>query len=107
MKLDLYTIYDPKEEIYYQPFFLLNDAVALRQFGDMANEETSKISKHPEDYTLWHLGSYEDSSATLTPLKTKKCLSHANEHVQYTDLSQATAETVKQLKRNLQLNPIT
>jgi hypothetical protein len=81
MKLELYTIYDSKEEIYYQPFFLLNDAVALRQFGDMANEETSKISKHPEDYTLWHLGSYEDSSATLTPLKTKKCLAHANEHL--------------------------
>ena len=47
----------------------------------MANDTESKISKHPEDYTLWHLGSYEDSSATLTPLKTKKCLAHANEHV--------------------------
>ena len=40
MKMELFTIYDSKEEIYYQPFFLLNDAVALRQFGDMANEET-------------------------------------------------------------------
>ena len=81
MKLELYSIYDSKEEIYYQPHFLLNHSVALRQFGDMANDKDTKISKHPEDYTLWHLGSYEDSSATLTPLKTKKCLAHANEHV--------------------------
>ena len=79
MKLELYTILDSKEEIYHQPHFLLNEQVALRQFGDMANDDTTKISKHPEDYTLWHLGSYEDSSATLTPLKTKKCLAHANE----------------------------
>jgi hypothetical protein len=81
MKLEIYTIYDSKEAIYYQPHFFLNDDVALRTFGDMANDEQSKISKHPEDYTLWHLGSYEDSSATLTPLKSKKCLAHANEHV--------------------------
>ncbi|AXQ65705.1 MAG: nonstructural protein [Microviridae sp.] len=81
MKLQLFTIYDDKEEIYYAPFFLLNEQTALRQFGDMANDPDSKISKHPADYTLWHLGSYEDASATLTPLKTKKCLAHANEHV--------------------------
>jgi hypothetical protein len=102
MKLELYTIYDSKEEIYYQPFFLLNDAVALRQFGDMANEETSKISKHPGDYTLWHLGSYEDSSATLKPLKTKKCLAHANEHVYYdssADLNKATQQSITELKK--------
>jgi len=90
MKLHLYTIYDSKEEIYHQPFFLLNEAVALRQFGDMANDKDSKISKHPEDYTLWHLGSYEDSSATLTPLKTKKCIAHANELVvQFDNLKMA------------------
>ena len=44
-------------------------------------KKPQKSQNHPEDYTLWHLGSYEDSSATLTPLKTKKCLAHANEHV--------------------------
>ena len=81
MKLELYTIYDSKEEIYYRPLFFLNDGTALRTFEDMTNDKNSKISKHPEDYTLWHLGSYEDSSATLTPLKTKKCLAHANEHL--------------------------
>jgi hypothetical protein len=80
MQLEIYSIYDSKEEIYYQPHYFLNHDVALRTFGDMANEET-KISKHPEDYTLWHLGSYEDSSATIKPLKTKKCIAHANEHV--------------------------
>jgi len=84
MKFQAYTIYDSKEEIYCQPFFLLNEAVAIRQLSDMVNDEKTKISKHPADYSLWHLGSYEDSSATIDPLKSKKCIAYANEHV-YTD----------------------
>ncbi len=77
--MELYTIYDSKEEIYYQPFFLLNDAVALRQFGDMANEETSKISKHPEDYHLWCLGEWDEITGELKTYPTKQTVINASE----------------------------
>ena len=80
----MFTIYDSKEEIYHQPYFLINTSVAIRQFTDMANDDT-KIAKHPEDYTLWYLGSYEDSSATIKPAKTKTCVAHANECVYQLD----------------------
>jgi len=81
MEVKMFTIYDSVMEVYHQPHFFLNEAMALRQFGDMANDDSTNISKHPEHYSLWHLGSYEDATAKVSLLKTKTCIAHANEHV--------------------------
>ena len=96
MKLEIYTIYDSKEEIYYQPFYFMNKQVALRQFGEMANDPKSKVYKFPADHTIWHLGSYEDSSATITPLKTKKCLAHGTDAVTWTKEEQEQLAAARQ-----------
>jgi hypothetical protein len=80
MKMNLYTIYDQKLEAYNQPFFWENDAMALRQFADMANDENFSISKHPEDYSLWHLGTWSNSDAKLKIIQ-KKLIGSAHEHV--------------------------
>ena len=44
MILNKYTIFDSALEAYHQDYSLENDAIALRQFADMANEETQKRS---------------------------------------------------------------
>ena len=79
MKLNLYTIYDSQLEAYHQPYVLENDNMALRQFADMANDDT-QIAKNPEDYSLWHSGSFETTTATLTTQE-PICLAKAHEHV--------------------------
>ena len=33
----------------------------------MANEET-QIAKNPEDYSLWHIGTFETTTGELTPI---------------------------------------
>ena len=45
MILNKYTIFDSALEAYHQDYSLENDAIALRQFADMANEETQNRKK--------------------------------------------------------------
>ena len=79
MILCKYTIKDSRSEFYHQDFTLENDAMALRQFADMSNEDT-QIAKNPEDYSLWRIGTFETTTGELTS-ETPTCIAKANEHV--------------------------
>ena len=79
MQLSKYTIFDSKLEAYHQDYSLENDAIALRQFADMANEDTH-IAKNPEDYSLWKIGEYENTTGELIPQE-PVCIAKAHEHV--------------------------
>ena len=79
MILNKYTIFDSALEAYHQDYSLENDAIALRQFADMANEET-QIAKNPEDYSLWRIGTFETTTGKLTP-EEPTCIAKAHEHV--------------------------
>lgn len=66
----LYSIYDAKAEAYLAPFSFTHDGQAVRTFTDTIQEPTHQFSKHPEDYTLFSLGTFDDSNAeiaTTTP----------------------------------------
>ena len=80
MKLEMFSIYDTKSETYFQPIFLMNEAMMLRQFADMANDKDCAISKHPEDYTLYHLGSWQDQDSKIKTIN-KTLIASAHEHV--------------------------
>ena len=79
MTLCKYTIYDSALEAYHQDYSLENDAIALRQFADMANEET-QTAKNPEDYSLWRIGTFETTTGELNP-EEPTCIAKAHEHV--------------------------
>ena len=55
--------------------------MAVRAFADQANDETSTIQKHPEDYTLFHLGGYDDNTAEIALLTTPMAINKANQLV--------------------------
>lgn len=65
MKTELYVIYDSKSGIYNKPFHQLNRDVALRTATDLANDPNSEISKFPEDYSLFLIGTYDDETAGM------------------------------------------
>jgi hypothetical protein len=79
MILGKYTIKDALLDTYHQDYTLENDAMALRQFADMANEDT-QIAKNPEDYSLWKIGEYENTTGELIPQE-PVCIAKAHEHV--------------------------
>lgn len=42
---------------------------AIRMFKDEANREDSQIGKHPEDFELWYIGIYNETDASIEPIK--------------------------------------
>ena len=66
MKTNCFSIYDEKSETYGVPFFMLNNQMALRAFADLGADPETTIGKHPEDYKLYQIGVFDDSTSKLT-----------------------------------------
>jgi len=66
MKHYIFTIYDSKAKAYLTPFFIHEDGMALRVFADCINDTTHQFGKHPEDYILFNIGSWEDEKAKFS-----------------------------------------
>ena len=60
MKLNIYSIFDTASGLYSRPFFTQSDGEAVRSFNDIATDVEHPIGKHPEDYTLFRLGVFDD-----------------------------------------------
>lgn len=76
----IYTVYDSKLEAYMQPFFMQSKGQAVRAFTDSVNDQTTQFNKHPEDFTLFELGEYDDSTGKFTNLHTPNSLGVALEY---------------------------
>jgi len=79
--MNIYTIYDIKADAYLTPFFLPTDGMATRTFSDCANDPQHQFGKHPEDYILWKIATYDDSIGIITPLEKHELLGKAVEYV--------------------------
>jgi hypothetical protein len=77
MKVNAYSIYDSAAGAYNTPFFMHNDAMAIRAFQDNANDNESMISKHPSQFTLFKVGEYNDEDGVFTLLVPHKALGDA------------------------------
>lgn len=67
MLLRAYSIYDCKALQYHSPWFAATDGSALRSFSDLANDKQNRIGAHPRDYSLYYVGTWDDSNGTFTP----------------------------------------
>lgn len=81
MQHEVFTVYDQKAEAYLPPFYFTTIGQALRAFADTVNDPTHAFFKHPEDYTLFHLGYYDDGNAKFDPLVTPSSMGTALEHL--------------------------
>lgn len=65
----MYSVFDSKAAIFGVPFFYLRDEIALRAFGDLVNEPGTLPSRHPEDFSLFYIGEFDDFSGEVIPCK--------------------------------------
>lgn len=65
MELNIYSIYDTAAKAYATPFFMPNDGLAIRAFSDNVNSSDSQLSKHPEQFVLFKIGTFEDQHGKL------------------------------------------
>ena len=80
MRLNVYTIFDTASGAYMRPFFAMSDGEALRGFKDISLDADHAIGKHPEDYSLWRIGTFNDNTAKIEG-EAKECLATALELV--------------------------
>lgn len=65
MLINAYVIFDKKAAVYNKPFYLLNDEIALRSASDLLQDNNTDIARHPEDFILFKIGTYDDTTAIL------------------------------------------
>lgn len=68
MIIKAFAIRDVKAEAYSPPMFFPTKGKALQEFGDAANDSKSYVNKHPQDYVLFEIGTYDDATGRLEAL---------------------------------------
>lgn len=62
MILKVFAIFDTKAELYKNPWYMATVAEAVRAFGDLANDTSSVINRHPKDFQLVQVAEWDDST---------------------------------------------
>lgn len=65
--LKIFSVYDQKARAFLPPFFLPERAMAERVFTDCVNSDDHQFGRHPEDYTLIEIGTFDDKDGLLLP----------------------------------------
>lgn len=60
-QLQIVTLRDKALGAYMTPWFTQSVGQAYRIFQDICNDKSHDVGKHPSDYELFHLGSWQDS----------------------------------------------
>lgn len=68
MIIRCYSVFDRKALQYYPPFYQATDGLAVRSFGDLANDPQTNVGRHPADYVLFYIGDYDDQKGALMPV---------------------------------------
>lgn len=72
-KLVVVAVRDRASDTFARPFFVPALGVALRGFSDEINraDADNNLYKHPDDYDLYEIGSFDEDTAELIPIKPK------------------------------------
>ncbi len=89
MIFKIFSVYDSKAEAYLLPFYEVSTASALRSFEQICNEPKHSFCKYPADFTLFQIATFDDSTATVTPLTTHVNLGKASEFLKQQSLDLA------------------
>lgn len=61
-----YAIYDTAAMVYMNPVLARTRGEAERVFEDLAQDANHPIGAHPEDYSLFYIGDFNDNTGELT-----------------------------------------
>lgn len=65
----VFAVKDSKAAAFALPFFLPRMEVALRSFRDAVKNPEHDMHRHPEDYSLWCLGEFDDNTGAMQPVE--------------------------------------
>ena len=65
MILEIYAVHDAAVGCFNQPLFFRSRGEAVRSFQGAVADENSQFARHAKDYSLWFVGTYDDSLASF------------------------------------------
>lgn len=69
MLFTVFSIYDSAVSTWLPPLYARNKGEMLRNFADGVADPKSQLAKHPSDYSLFELGTWDDDKCVFTTLK--------------------------------------
>ena len=88
MKTKMFTVYDVKANAYLPPFHMQSVGEAHRSFEDTCNTPDHPFNKHPTDYTLFEVGTFDDNNCKIEMLETPHPIALAIECISTNNLSE-------------------
>lgn len=64
--LEAFSIFDVKADAYMTPFFQPNKYMAIRDFTSLVRQN-ERIRDYPEDFILYHVGTWDALAGCLSP----------------------------------------
>lgn len=65
MKRAIFAVFDAKAAAFLDPIVTHNEATAVRMFGSAVADPRHDFGRFPEDYTLFHVGSFDSESGVI------------------------------------------
>lgn len=69
MLMSVFSVYDSCANVFMTPIYVRNKGEMLRLFIDWSNNPETVMGKHPEDYSLFEIATWDDSSSGHDLLK--------------------------------------
>ena len=75
------VVRDSASSCYMRPFYMVSEGMALRSFQDEVNRDAddNMMFRHPEDFELFSLGTFDDSDASFDLHRVPKSLATAKQ----------------------------
>lgn len=65
MRFQLCSLYDMKVRVFMRPFTVAHVSMAQEALASAVNDPEHPCSAHPEDYTLFHIGTFDDDTGRI------------------------------------------
>lgn len=81
MRLVMVCVRDAKADMFMRPFFANSVGMAIRSFTDEVNrnEQENIIANHPEDFSLYQTGLFDDQDGKVYSFDVPKLLIQADQ----------------------------
>ncbi|AXH76127.1 MAG: nonstructural protein [Microviridae sp.] len=68
MRYQMFSVFDIALGTFGRPMFLQSTGQAIRSFSDEVNRsaDDNQMNKHPVDFSLFHLGEFDDDAAEFS-----------------------------------------
>lgn len=77
MKLVMCAVRDSALDAFVRPFCVPAVGAAVRGFSDEVNRSESEMNKHPSDYELFEVGSFDEDSGLVEAVVPPRSLARA------------------------------